>query len=180
MKKMSNIFTAAIPGLLKEYPLVFLTIIVAALWLYSLGTFCIFAVHTGGVVYASESVPVGEDEELASLRDGLGLYQQSVAGRERLFKLAEASKGSPFHISVKINRETAKYLPEQAPPSLYVRAVAIGAKARTALIDFAGEGGRLVRENEPLLSGAGKVVRINSEGVAWTWNSQELFSPLKE
>lgn len=178
--KKDNIFTEAVPRLLKEYPLVFLAVIIAALWLYSLGTLCTFAVDAAGAICAPESVRAGGNDELALLQYGLGLYRQRGAGRGRLLKFAEASDGSPFHVSIKIKPETAKYLPEQAPPSLYVRAVAVGAKVRTALIDLDGENGRLVRENEPLLPGAGKVVRINSEGVTWTWNSQEFFSLLKE
>lgn len=178
--KMNNIFTEAAPRLLKEYPLVFVAVIFAVIWLYSLCSLCLFAVHSASGVCASESVNAGGNEETASLREGLGLYRQCAAGRGRLLKLAEASEGSPFHVDIKIKPETAKYIPEQAPPSLYVRAAVVGAKARTALINLNGEEGILVREDEPLLSGAGKVVRINSEGVAWTWNSEEFFSPLKE
>lgn len=177
--KRDNIFTEVAPRLLKEYPLVFVAVICAVIWLYSLCSLCLFAVHSAGGARASESVNVGANEEIASLREGLGLYRQCAAGRGRLLKLAEASEGSPFHVNIKIKPETAKYLPEQAPPLLYVRAVAVGAKARTALINLDGEEGILVREDEQLLSGVGKVVRINREGVTWTWNSEEFFSPLK-
>lgn len=132
-----------------------------------------------GGVCASESVTVGSSEEIASLREGIERYRQCAVGRGRLLKLAEASEGSPFNVNIEIKPETAKYLPEQAPPSLCVRAVAVGAKARTALINLDGEEGILVREEETLLSGAGRVVSINSEGVTWIWNSEEFFSSLK-
>lgn len=178
--KRNNIFTKAAPRLLKEYPLAFVAVIFAAIWLYSLCSLCLYAVRSVDGVSTSESVSVGGNDEIASLREGLGLYRQRAYVRGRLLKLAEASEGSPFHVNIKIKPETAKYLPEQAPPALYVRAVAVGAKARTALINLDGEEGILVHEEETLLSGAGKVVRIDSEGVTWTWNSEEFFSSLKE
>lgn len=173
-----NVFIEAGLRLFKAYPLLLLAAVIAALWFYSLGKLCVFTVYSGGSGCAVEPARNSGHDDLASLREALALFRQRESVSGRFLKLAEASEGSPFHAVIKPT--AAKYIPEQAPPLFCVRAVAVGAKSKSALIDLDGDCGKLVRENEQLLGGTIQVIRINSDGVTWTWDSEEFFSPVKD
>ncbi len=70
---------------------------------------------------------------------------------------------------------------EQEPPHISVKALMLSGANKYAVIDYAAEKGRVIRQGQRLPDGEGRVVRINQEGITVRLkdNSKEVVYTVK-
>lgn len=179
MKKTEKTLLGAVaPRVFMKYPTALLAACATLL-------FYVFAVHYLSAAYAGEAAggivsPENTAEaSLLRLRRKIDIYKMRGAENSRLLTLAKASGVSPFCEAPTVSGGEI-YIAEASPPVVLVSAVAINGAVKIALIDVDDKNGLQVQENSLFCDGAGRVLRINREGVEWSWGSNVFRSSLRE
>ena len=72
------------------------------------------------------------------------------------------------------NPENAAQRDERQKPAVLVKALMLSGRSRYAVIEFAGEKGKVIRQGQKLPDGEGRVVRITKEGLTVKYDDDEI------
>lgn len=158
---------------------VVLLIIFIAFWLYSIGGSYYLIGYTdepesGG--NAAQTAADAANGELFLLSNKTAAYERSHAAASSFAASARAGI-SPLRAAS--GEENAKLLSAESSPEVTVRAVGFLGKSRVTILDIDNEAGRLMREGD-VFGAKGRVLRIDNEGVMWTWGSLRYKSLIWE
>lgn len=159
----------------RDRPAALLSIIFTVSWLYSMSTLYALA---GSPDEKSQEETVARSAEAESAEKLRSLKSKAVALELRSDASLPRQAGSaviPFDIA----GGNLKLPLEQAPPDVKVRALGERGAVKVALIDIGGEESRLLCEQDEF-GESGRVLRIDNEGVTWTWGSKEFRSLIWE
>ena len=84
---------------------------------------------------------------------------------------------SPLDEQANANQEQQQQ--EKQPPQIMVKALMLSGKNKYAVIDYAAQKGKVIRQGQKLPDGEGRVVRINQEGITVRMDNKEVVYTVK-
>lgn len=172
---------ARVRTLFCESRLLQVLVVCAALYLYGAAALLGAVAGVDGAA-ATEQLPPRLDEADGKLLAGLKSERDEVARcideNARSLKHSLDSGVQPFHAGV--GQGGLRLALDASPPQLRVRAIAICAGARVALVEPDGGKSRLMREGELLDGGHGMVTAISRDRLVWSWGGHEMVSLVEE
>lgn len=76
-------------------------------------------------------------------------------------------------------QDTPQEQPEKQPPQIAVKALMLSGKDRYAVIDYAADKGKVIRQGQKLPDGESRVVRITQEGITVRLDNKEVNYTVK-